>query len=261
MILQEKLLPLRALANLAWAVAVQGNEGAPGFRSQEFFHSLQRELAQRSADLQADSFLMASATASNALEILWASNLAKFQLPTVQLSPIWHSLMHCAGMGGHAGHARPKAEQKTQVTQVTPMAARAPIGTQISKEPRVILQLPDRSLELLGVFLKSFSLRVSFSLILYNHGSCAVDLALSCEKTLATWSISLITALFAVYKLPIGSVCLLQPRNSCFQAIRVAGLWSSCPITVAKGLGIHILTCCRTVSGIGTAVLLNLLTV
>ena len=65
--------------------------------------------------------------------------------------PIWHSLMHCAGMGGHAGHARPKAEQKTQVTQVTPMAARAPMGTQISKEPRVVLQLPDRSLELLGV--------------------------------------------------------------------------------------------------------------
>ena len=154
---QEKLLPLRALANLAWAVAVQGSEGAPGFRSQEFFHSLQRELAQRSAELQVDSFSMASATASNALEILWASNLAKFQLPTVQLSPIWHSLMHCAGMGGHAS---PRAEQTTQVTQVTPIAARAPSGTQISKEPRVILQLPDRSLEL-RAFFSSFSLRVS----------------------------------------------------------------------------------------------------
>ena len=35
-----------------------------------------------------------------------------------------------------------------------------------------------------------------------NHGSCAVDLVLSCEKTLAT---SLITALSAVYKLPIAT--------------------------------------------------------
>ena len=152
---QEKLVPLRALANLAWAASVQGTwpfEGRGTEGTTEvlpfFYRSLQHELTRRSQLFEgferferADSSVSALGFSSNALEILWASTFVDLALPTKQLSPIWHALMRCS----KAMCTTPS----TALPQIAPMTPSVPISAlcrELTCEPRVVLQLSDRIL-------------------------------------------------------------------------------------------------------------------
>ena len=155
---QEKLVPLRALANLAWAASVQGTWPFEGPSRTEgttevlsfFYQSLQRELMRRSELFEGfergrvdSSSVSALGFSSNALEILCSSTFVDLALPTKQLSPIWHALMRCS-----------KAIDTTSSTawmpQIAPMTPSVPMTSalfrELTCEPRVVLQLSDRLL-------------------------------------------------------------------------------------------------------------------
>ena len=147
---EEKLVPLRALANLAWALSVGS---ALSSQVRRILQSLQHELVQRCSEACTfDEPAMFRRFSSDALEILWASNLAEAALPTLQLEAVWGTLVQCA-----AACTRTTAPLKPLLAppSVSPLSsiplALPPLAPTASaqepKEPRIIYQLSDRILE------------------------------------------------------------------------------------------------------------------
>ena len=135
-------MPLRALANLAWAASVQGTPFEGTQTEGSFYGSLQRELTRRSELFGGVSAVSALGFSSNALEILWASTFVDLA-PTKQLSPIWHALMRCS----KAICATPSTALMPQIAPMTPsVPITSALCRELTCEPRVVLQLSDRIL-------------------------------------------------------------------------------------------------------------------
>ena len=138
---QERRLPLRALATLAWSVA-----SSPNKLCTDLLGKMQAELASR-MDLQGREAMTSS---TDALEVLWASNFAGCLQPQ-SLPSVWHGLQRVASIWESPATSSPSeaASESSARSARSARSLRLAAGLEPT-EPQAVLELTDRVLAAFG---------------------------------------------------------------------------------------------------------------